>query len=366
MQQNWNRRTTPFGRSKWARAAALTLAFLLALPLAVLAFGGTAAAATTGSGSSRVFLGYWAKWGADQSPNASLTANLNRIDLYSPYWYTLRSDGTLSSRESGHATLTSMVHAKGRKVIPLINKTTSNTPLLDPATRRKAVASIYQMLVANGFDGVNIDFEGMPPSTRAGVTAFMRELSAKLRSAGLLVTMAVPAKWSANDSINSFAACFDFGALGQVVDYLVIMTYDQHAGWSGPGPVAGADWTEKVIRYATTVVPARKILLGLAGYGYDWSASGGITEVNAARAPALAASYGAPIVWDNTAQAPHFTYWRSGTRHDVWYENSYSIEFKIAQVRRYNLGGVALWALGMEDARFWKVIGGTIGWSGGL
>ena len=158
------------------------------------------------------------------------------------------------------------------------------------------------MLVANGFDGVNIDFEGMPPSTKAGVTAFMRELSAKLRSAGLLVTMAVP---------------------------------------------------------------ARKILLGLAGYGYDWSASGGITEVNAARAPALAARYGAPIVWDNTAQAPHFTYWRSGTRHDVWYENSYSI-FKIAQVRRYNLGGVALWALGMEDARFRKVIGGTTGWSGGL
>lgn len=134
--------------------------------------------------------------------------------------------------------------------------TSSNTPLLDPATRRKAVANIYQMLVNNGFDGVNIDFEGMPPSTRAGVTAFMRELSAKLRPAGLLVTMAVPAKWSADESTNSFAACFDFVALGQVVDYLVIMTYDQHGGWSGPGPVAGADWTEKVIRYATSVVPA--------------------------------------------------------------------------------------------------------------
>jgi len=124
-------------------------------------------AATTGGSPSRVFLGYWAKWGTDQSPNAFLAANLNRIDLYSPYWYTLRSDGPLSSRESGHATLTSMVHAKGHKVIPLINKTTSNTPLLDPATRRKAVASIYQMLVANGFDGVNIGFGAPTPMSSA-------------------------------------------------------------------------------------------------------------------------------------------------------------------------------------------------------
>jgi spore germination protein YaaH len=347
----------------WARVAALTLA--LALPLAVLPLGGTAVAAPAASSSSKVFLGYWAKWGTDQSPNASLSANLNRIDLYSPYWYTLRSDGTLSSRESGHATLTATVQAKGHKVIPLINKTSSNTPLLDPTTRRKAVANIYQMLVNNGFDGVNIDFEGMPPSTRAGVTAFMRELSAKLRPAGLLVTMAVPAKWSADESTNSFAACFDFAALGQVVDYLVIMTYDQHGGWSGPGPVAGADWTEKVIRYATSVVPAGKILLGLAGYGYDWSAAG-VTSISAASAPVRAAGYGARIIWDSKAQVPHFTYWRWGTRHDVWYENSYSVEFKIAQVNRYNLGGVALWALGMEDARFWQVIAGTIGWTGGL
>jgi len=49
------------------------------------------------------------------------------------------------------------------------------------------VSNIYQMLTANGF------------------TAFMRDLAAKLHSAGLLVTMAVPAKWSADDSVNDFA-----------------------------------------------------------------------------------------------------------------------------------------------------------------
>jgi len=356
------------------RALGLVLALALSVPLTALPFGLTpshvAEAATSGPpapATSKVFLGYWAKWGDSSRPDSSLADNLKRIDLFSPYWYTLRSDGTLSSRESGHAALTAMVHKAGQKVIPLINKSSSDTPLLDDAVRQKAVDNIYGMLVDNGFDGVNIDFEGMDASTRWGVTAFMRELADKLRPAGLLVTMAVPAKWSADDSINSFAACFDFAALGEAVDYLVVMTYDQHGGWSGPGPVAGADWTDKVIRYAVTVVSPGKILLGLAGYGYDWSSAGGTSGVEAWSAPTKAANAGSVIQWDNTAQVPYFTYWTSsGTRHDVWYENSSSIDFKIDQVNRYGLGGVALWALGQEDSRFWQVIAGTAGRSGGL
>jgi len=356
------------------RVLGLVLALALSVPLTAFPFGlvsGHAAeAATSGPpapAASKVFLGYWAKWGDSSRPDSSLADNLKRIDLFSPYWYTLRSDGTLSSRESGHAALTAMVHKAGQKVIPLINKSSSDTPLLDGAVRQKAVDNIYGMLVDNGFDGVNIDFEGMDASTRWGVTAFMRELADKLRPAGLLVTMAVPAKWSADDSINSFAACFDFAALGETVDYLVVMTYDQHAGWSGPGPVAGADWTDKVIRYAVTVVSPGKILLGLAGYGYDWSSAGGTSEVDAWSAPTEAATAGSEIQWDDTAQVPYFTYWTSsGTRHDVWYENSSSIDFKIDQVNRYGLGGVALWALGQEDSRFWQVIAGTAGRSGGL
>ncbi len=321
-----------------------------------------AMAAESGDG---VLMGYWAKWGGDPDPMASLDANMSRIDFFSPYWFTLRADGTLSSRETDHDALRTRLQAAGKKVLPLINKVSDDTPLLNPWVRTRAVENIYRLLVEGGYDGVNIDFEGMPPSTRAGLTAFMRELSARLRPAGLLVTMAVPAKWSADDSINSFAACFDYAALGEVVDYLVIMTYDQHGPWSGPGPVAGADWVKKVIEYAVTVVPGEKILLGLAGYGYDWSYAG-CRSIKAADAPGLAARYGATIHWDSTAQVPYFVYYSSGVRHEVWYENSYSVDFKVDMVNRYGLGGVALWSLGQEDMRFWEVIAGKAGFSGGL
>ncbi len=340
----------------------LLLAAAVTFASAAAGWVSPAMAAESGDG---VLMGYWAKWGGDPDPMASLDANMSRIDFFSPYWFTLRADGTLSSRETGHDALRTYVQDAGQKVLPLINKVSDDTPLLDPWVRTRAVENIYRLLVEGGYDGVNIDFEGMPPSTRAGLTAFMRELSARLRPAGLLVTMAVPAKWSADDSINSFAACFDYAALGEVVDYLVIMTYDQHGPWSGPGPVAGADWVKRVIEYAVTVVPREKILLGLAGYGYDWSYAG-CRSIKAADAPGLAARYGATIRWDSTAQVPYFVYYSSGVRHEVWYENSYSVDFKVDMVNRYGLGGVALWSLGQEDTRFWEVIAGTAGFSGGL
>jgi spore germination protein YaaH len=334
--------------------------------VAASAPGPAVAASAPGGTAPKLFLGYWAKWGENQRPEASLSQNMSRIDLFSPYWYTLRSDGSLSGREADREALTATVQRNGRKVIPLINKTASDAPLLEASIRQAAVENIYRVLVDNHYDGVNIDFEGLPPSSKDGLTAFMTELAAKLRPADLLVTMAVPAKWSADDSINDFSACFDYSALGRLVDYLVIMTYDQHAGWSGPGPVAGLDWTEDTVRYATTVVPADKILLGLAGYGYDWSETGEISEVEAWSVPDAAAGHGVDVQWDSVTQTPHFTYWNSSGRHDVWYEDSRSVDFKVSLMWEYDLAGVALWALGQEDARFWRVMDGTAGASGGL
>ena len=354
-------RTTNRGLGR--RLASMLLAVLTLLPVFALATGTPAQAAAK---SPPVFLGYWALWGDDAKPAASLSANLDRIDLFSPYWFTLRGDGSLGSRESGRDALTAKVQDQGHLVIPLINKTSDDTPLVDSGVRRKAVDNIYRLLVDNDYDGVNIDFEGMEPYTRAGVTAFMEELWAKLKPAGLLVTMAVPAKWSADDSTNDFAACFDYAALGRVVDYLVIMTYDQHAGWSGPGPVADINWVRDTVEYTLTVVPPAKVLLGLGGYGYDWS-DGRCLEVEAATAPAEAAQRGATLEWDATAKVPYYVYYSAGgAKHEVWYENSYSVDHKIALVNEYGLGGVALWVLGQEDARFWQVVNGTAGFSGGL
>ncbi len=304
----------------------------------------------------KTFMAYWAKWGGDPDPLSSFRRGAERIDILAPYWYTVLGDGSLRARETGRAALTAEAHDKGIKVMPLINKTGSSDAMLtDPKIRARAIENIYRMVKENGYDGVNIDFERLKPYLRPYLTAFMRELHARLSPEGLVVTMAVMPKWSENESTNDVAIAFDYDNLAKYVDKMVIMTYDRHGKWSGPGPVAPVDWVEQVVQYTVRHVPREKVLLGLAGYGYDWSKAG-TRSIKAHEAMALAWRIGAEIHWDAGAGVPHFTYWDWAGKHEVWFENSYSVELKLKLVDKYGLGGYALWSLGQEDERFWSVI----------
>ena len=56
----------------------------------------------------------------------------------------------------------------------------------------------------------------------------MAELRAKLHPDGLLLTHSVPAHDNA----------YDLRRLAEIVDYLVVMAYDEHSQFGMPGPVA--------------------------------------------------------------------------------------------------------------------------------
>jgi spore germination protein YaaH len=65
---------------------------------------------------------------------------------------------------------------------------------------------------------------------------------------------------------------------------------------------------------------------------------------------------GAKIQWDNVARVPYFKYTQNGQYHEVWFESKSSLEHKLDIVKEYNIGGIALWRLGLEDAGVWDVI----------
>jgi len=241
-------------------------------------------------------------------------------------------------------------------VVVLVNNDKSSTSMItDPKVRKAAISNILKVLLECGYHGVNVDFEDLPPWTRNHLTAFMTELREALAPHGLLVTMAVGPKWSDNDSDNEWSAAYDYAALAPLVDKMVIMTYDQHGQWSKAGPVASIEWVRRVVDYALSTISPEKILLGIAGYGYDWS-SKGVSTVTADGAVALAEAKGSPIQWDDVAQAPYFSYVSNGVRHEVWFENSFSADRKVDLVMEKGLGGVALWSLGQEDARMWEIL----------
>lgn len=233
--------------------------------------------------------------------------------------------------------------------------------LSNAAARRAAVQNIVDTAARWGLSGVHVDFEGVPAARRDDLTSFMAELARRAHEHGLEVSMAVPAKTAAAASA-LWSAAYDYRALAEYVDFLMIMAYDQHWRGGAPGPVAALPWVRDVIEYALDpeggAVPPDKLLLGVPVYGYDWPAGGGWADAvtyaqTMARLGALQAhGAGVTVRWHPGHRSPFFTY--SG--RTVWYENAHSAAYKLLLAAEYGLGGVAFWRLGQEDPHLWDVL----------
>jgi spore germination protein YaaH len=164
----------------------------------------------------------------------------------------------------------------------------------------------------------------------------------------------VPAK-TYGDGSNPWSAPFDYRQISLYADYVAVMTYDEHGYSTGPGPIASVPWMNSVIQYAVDQMPRAKILLGIPAYGFDWGDSGAPTYLSYPRAMASLATSGAVLVRDPASDVPHFTYVKNGQRHEVWFEDARSWAKKLDLVEDYDLGGVAIWRLGMEDPASWRL-----------
>jgi spore germination protein YaaH len=204
------------------------------------------------------------------------------------------------------------------------------------------------------FSGVNIDLEGIPAYGRQSYTDFLRELGAVLREKNKLLTVAIPAK-TYDNAKDHWSGAYDYKAIGKLADYVVIMSYDEHWFGGAPGPVASLPWVTKVIEYGVNTIPRSKILMGIGCYGYDWPASGQGKAITWKAMDGLVKMYG-NVLWDDNNSVPHLVYWKGGKKHNVWYENSYSLAIKLKLVNSYNIGGIAIWRLGYEDQSFWETV----------
>lgn len=312
--------------------------------------------------TNKEVIGFYAEnWAADPASFNSLKQHYNTIDTVSPFWGTVNGDGTITTRASDNkAELMKFAHDHKVKTTVLLNNAksgTSSSPvhqlLNNPENRTNAVANIEEYVKTNDFAGVNIDFELVPQEDRDQLTMFMKELAERLRPQGFTVAVSVFPKQ--DEATNDVAIAYDYAELAKYADQIIIMTYDNHGEWSGPGPVADIRWVESNLKYALQFMPKNKIYLGIAGYGYDWS-SGGTQSLDYTNAMETATKYGANISWDDAAKTPYFKYYDAQGEHQVWFENSRSLGYKLDLVNKYDLKGVALWRLGQEAPDYWQTI----------
>src|SRR5690606_29210105 len=112
--------------------------------------------------------------------------------------------------------------------------------LRDPEAQQRFIQNA-RALTAKGYSGVHLNFEYVPAVHRDTFTRLVQELAAGLKSQGLHISIAVPAK-TREDLSSDWVGAFDDEALGRVVDYVMVMTYDHHWRGGPPGPVGGIPW----------------------------------------------------------------------------------------------------------------------------
>ncbi|WNS75519.1 glycoside hydrolase family 18 protein [Bacillus sp. DTU_2020_1000418_1_SI_GHA_SEK_038] len=211
-----------------------------------------------------------------------------------------------------------------------------------------------------GFRDIHFDFEYLRPADREAYNRFLRKAKARFQQEGWLLSTALAPKTSAGQKGRWYEA-HDYKAHGEIVDFVVIMTYEW--GYSG-GPamaVSPIGPVRNVLEYAISEIPSNKILMGQNLYGYDWTlpfVQGSFARaVSPQQAIQLAADNNVPIQYDTKAQAPFFTYTdNEGKKHEVWFEDARSIQAKFDLIKELKLRGMSYWKLGLSFPQNWLLI----------
>ena len=274
----------------------------------------------------------------------------------------IQTNGTIQGRPSRR--LIDEAHALGIKVFLVVSNLTAqgtfSTTLIGRLVRDQNFANlvwqnIRNILVEYQCDGVNLDLEKAAPADRSLFTQLIQRWSARFKQANFLVSIDVPAK-SSDDPLDEWRGAFDYKPIGQAVDQVILMTYEEHWSASSPGSVASIPWVNNVLNYAIAQMPREKIYMGIPLYGYDWPENGAGKVIGYQRATELAQRHGAPLQWDATAHSTFFRYETRGVRHTVYFEDPRSLRDKLDLALSKGIRGVALWEMNLSYPRVWEVL----------
>lgn len=291
----------------------------------------------------------------------SLMENVSGVNVLAPTWFSIvDSEGTVESRANQE--YVDRAHANGMQIWALVENINSevkldNARLLNTtSSRNRIIQTLIEQALAYGIDGLNVDLEGLPSSAGSGYIQFIRELSVECRKNGLILSVDnyVPSAWTTHYQRDKQA---------EVIDYLVIMAYDEHYNGSEAGSTASFPFVENGI--ANTIaqgVPADRIICAVPFYSRIWHGDGSSVSSESISMPnmqAYIAEHELTPVWEDDIAQNYVEYTdEEGTLNRIWVEDASSLQAKIDVIRNYSLAGVAGWKLGMETSDVWSILAG--------
>lgn len=283
-----------------------------------------------------------------------------------PGWHALYSgkvDSHLQKAKDNHQVLSLVVFSGGNESIGLL--------VSDPVRHASnLVVDISPIMRKYGFSDLNLDIEYLDVASkeaRMNFTKFVKEVKRGLdkQKLGTLSIDVSPTAFIKDYLVDPIG-------ISKYVDSVIIMGYDYHyQGSSVTGPVAplfGADTISEfdiqiAIQKALLIYPSQKIILGAPLYGYEWETieenprspiipGTGLTASSFRMQKFLSKCATCSAQFDSIAQEKYIVYKATDTNsyHQIFYPDQETMSSKIKFAQKYNLGGIALWALGYEDS----------------
>lgn len=289
-----------------------------------------------------------------------LVETAKEMNVISPTWYRLTDTaGNISSLAD--ESYVQRAHDLGLQVWALIDNFDQNVSTYDLLVSSAARDVLIDNMMAEahkyGFDGWNIDFETLTSKTGPHYIQFIKELSVRCRQEGIVLSVDnyVPA------SYNEF---YDLASQGEVVDYVIIMAYDEHySGSENAGSVASLGFLKNAVKGTLKKMPKERIVMAIPFYTRLWAEQEVDGEVKLS-SEALTMNGAKDVLtrnkvtaqYDEASGQNYAEYKKNGVTYKIWMEDMDSLHERLKVIAGADVAGMAAWRLGFETEQVWPVI----------
>ncbi|MCD6039597.1 MAG: ydhD [Gammaproteobacteria bacterium] len=308
-----------------------------------------------------------------------IKSHAKSIDILAPQIYQLDENGIIW----GYLDPRVLTFSRENKIkiMPLITNSDFNQEKLhqflqNTGAQERAIVEMVSLCKQYHFYGLQFDFENIHLNDKDAFSHFFQAAADRLHHNGFILSVAIiPHPTEVLNStydrwlFENWSGAYDYSLLGQNADFISLMSYDKHTSLTTPGPISASNWVEETIKNLLKVVPAEKISLGIPTYsGYWYTGESGqlipekysyrskITQISYSKVLSLLNEFQLTLLWQNQWKSSYVMYANHYKNEYLFVEDAKSFRAKLDLARHYQLRGISVWKLGLEDPEIWKVI----------
>jgi spore germination protein YaaH len=301
-----------------------------------------------------------------KNPDLSKIPTLTGVNVVSPTWFAL-SDKNGSIKNLASLEYTKWAKSNGYQVWGLFSNNfdpeLTHEALKDFQTRQIMIRELLHYSQMYELQGINFDIENVNSEDGPLVTQFMREATPYLHEAGLVVSMDIT--FAAESS--NWSSFYERKKLSNIVDYLIVMAYDEHWGSSPTaGSVASFPWVENNLQTLLKEVPNNRLILGVPLYTRLWKEQINTDGTKTVSSKALSmekvkawiAEKGLTPSYDPETGQNYVEYHdeTENANYKIWIEDETSLKKRSALFTKYQLAGIASWTRSFADQTAWTAL----------